>query len=350
MQTPYFIVRPEVAAKQFDKISKQFKRYYPKVYYVLKSNPSKSIISVLKRKKAYFEISSIEELSKLGKYDKKKIAFYNPSFNEHDFKLLVDLGYTLFTLDSEEQANELLKIKTQGMRIYFRYRPDVAIGRELYPNRTLGMTKKQIMKCVLSNKYVAQLEKVGLHMHLSSQNTDLKSWKFGVRSIVDLAMELRNLGVNVTTINLGGGYPIRYNTTVPNISQIYEAIRRDLDRLALVGIKLKLEPGRFISGPTTELHTTVKLVKGNVLYIDDSTYTSYLDSILANVFLPIKTKKGNAVKDYTIRGKSPDSLDIFRKAKLPLMKKGDKIIFLNAGSYILGTDFLSYKPIRRIEK
>ena len=55
----------------------------------------------------------------------------------------------------------------------------------------------------------------------------------------------------------------------------------------------------------------------------------------------------NMGKYYMIKGNSPTRDDIFRyKVKLRNPKRGDKIVFLNAGAYNYTTDFCSFKKLK----
>ena len=55
-------------------------------------------------------------------------------------------------------------------------------------------------------------------------------------------------------------------------------------------------------------------------------------------------KKKKNLKEYVIRGSTPDSLDVFAKnIKLSELKSGDHIAFFHAGAYSFCSDFLSLK-------
>jgi ornithine decarboxylase len=52
---------------------------------------------------------------------------------------------------------------------------------------------------------------------------------------------------------------------------------------------------------------------------------------------------------YTIKGCTPDSMDIFRyKVLLKEKRIGDKITFLNAGAYTYSTDFCNLPKLKTV--
>jgi ornithine decarboxylase len=106
-----------------------------------------------------------------------------------------------------------------------------------------------------------------------------------------------------------------------------------------------IEPGRFIAGPPIKLECYIKNIYNNNLIVDCSVYNSAMDTFVANVRLEIdgELEKGDV---YTIKGMTPDSMDILRyKVYLKNPKIGDKIVFLNAGAYTFTTDFCGIKKV-----
>jgi len=75
-----------------------------------------------------------------------------------------------------------------------------------------------------------------------------------------------------------------------------------------------------------------------------------MDTIVVPIKLMVEgelePEQAEGAKPYTIKGISPDSMDIFRyKVFLKPPRVGDKLIFLNAGAYNYYCDFCNYdKP------
>ncbi len=102
-----------------------------------------------------------------------------------------------------------------------------------------------------------------------------------------------------------------------------------------------IEPGRYIAAPAISLHTKIKIIYDNNIVINCSVFNSAMDTFVVHNKLKIRGENENKRgKAYTIKGKTPDSMDIFRyRVYLDNPKIGDEIVFENAGAYNYSTDF-----------
>ena len=91
------------------------------------------------------------------------------------------------------------------------------------------------------------LEIVGLHIHVGSQITDLEPLRRAAAALVVLARELRDDGITIDHLDLGGGLGISYDGSPIPSFQDYAAALLPVVRDS--GLSLVLEPGRSIVGP-----------------------------------------------------------------------------------------------------
>ncbi|MEM2131601.1 MAG: decarboxylase, partial [Candidatus Woesearchaeota archaeon] len=92
--------------------------------------------------------------------------------------------------------------------------------------------------------------------------------------------------------------------------------------------------------------------------IDCSVYNAAMDTFVAHIRLlvenevdekNIENEKDNDVIPYTIKGNTPDSMDIFRyRVFLKKQKLGNKIVFLNAGAYNYASDFCNLPKLETV--
>lgn len=320
--TPFFLLDTRIARRQLQ----LFKETFPDagLYYSLKTNPHKAIIGLVQESGYGFNVCSFEELKLLKS---GKVLFYNPAFNRADFEKLRKLGIRRVTVDSEEQLRQLLG----GFDVYLRVNLGVK-SSSCFANRHFGIDYESAEKIV--RKY--KIRK--LHFHIGSQITELEAWKQMAERIMQLLKR-----VDVKEINLGGGFPVSYASKVPTIEQFKEQLKPLLDYAKDFCIKTSFETGRFITAEAMKLVTSVKQVKGNVIFLDASVYNTYADILNIKMKLPIK-QKGN--KRYIIRGCTPDSIDVFGEYLLPELKVGDKIVFESVGAYPITTDFMHLRKPR----
>ena len=71
-----------------------------------------------------------------------------------------------------------------------------------------------------------------------------------------------------------------------------------------------------------------------------------MDTFIAHIRLLVKGEKEKG-KRYTIKGCTPDSMDIFRyRVYLDKPKVGEHIVFLNAGAYNFSCDFCNLPKLK----
>jgi ornithine decarboxylase len=104
-------------------------------------------------------------------------------------------------------------------------------------------------------------------------------------------------------------------------------------------VRLIIEPGRFIAAPAVRLETTIINMYYNNIVVNASVYGGAMDTFVSHIRLLVEGEKDGGTP-YTIKGKTPCSVDIFRyRVFLDRPKVGDKLVFLNAGAYNFTTDF-----------
>jgi ornithine decarboxylase len=314
-----FIFHPERSIRQYESIS-----HLGDVWYNLKTNPI--VGKVLEEKtKVQFTITGLGNLKRLN--DWSKGIFLVQGETQSELNEIYDKGIGGFIVDNEREFN-FVKEFSREIPIFIRIK---AKEHTIYTGKyfVYGVEWSKI------SRLIGSLDgKFGVHFHRKTQNVG--EWAL----IDDFSEIVSALESKIQFFNIGGGLPFPYHNSRPNLKPIFKRIERFKEFLKDRGLNLVLEPGRYISAPSMDLETTVLNKYDNNLIIDASLYNAYIDTLLFGIRLDIEneTKKGHT---YTIKGRSPDSLDIFRyKACFKEEKKiGDKILFLNAGAYNFHTDF-----------
>lgn len=321
-ETPCFVFSRKILKTQYQKLKKTFNA---DILYSFKTNPYSKIARYLHEDGAGFTICSLEELEQIKKIIKNpRISFLDPSLADFD-KLK---GIKDIVIDSESQ---LKKINKENFNIWLRIDAGLKINR-------ISCFGIPIEK---ADKIIQEVKPYGIHNHLVTQNTSIKHWKKNIQKLAEFAKKH-----NIKNINIGGGFPIQYLKKVPTLKQIASAIKPYLKNF-----NITIEPGRYIVAPAGILLTKVKTIKKlrdkDIAVLDASAYNSSMDTMLIAQELPcLVANKMNKkpTTNYILKGCTPDSLDIFRKnVKLPELKEGDIIAFINAGAYTFASDFVSLK-------
>jgi ornithine decarboxylase len=191
------------------------------------------------------------------------------------------------------------------------------------------------------------LDAFGISFHVGSQQTRTEAYEAAIAKVGLLFTDLKNAGVNVRMINMGGGYPVRYRTEVPEIDTIGDAIMSAM--VAAFGNALPdmvVEPGRFIVGDAGVLSSEVVLVSRKEkndpvrwVYLDIGRFGGLAETEGEAIKYAFRTAHdGLADGPVTIAGPTCDSTDtLYEKSnyRLPLaLDAGDRVELLATGAYV----------------
>ncbi len=346
---PKFILSKSKVLEQYEKA----KNYSDIVSYSLKTNPIVGKI-LEKETDSLFSVHFANELKNLSKESMPRVLFLAQAWNKDLIKKLLDLGIKTFIVDNEPDLNTLIDFlnsnDSPNINLFLRLRlKEYTLKTERY--FVFGMSSEVVNKKIIQLKDNPKIKSLGIHFHRKTQN--ISEW--------DLKYEISNLISKealsaISYINIGGGIPGIYANTNENVIKgILEKIKEFKLWINNNGIKMIIEPGRFIAGPSVKLLTKIiGIHKGiyntdNTLIVDASLYNSDLDALIVPVKLLVqgeKTPDDKEARPYIIKGITPCSMDLFRyRVYLKPPKLGDEIVFLNAGAYNFSSDFCNLDKI-----
>jgi len=310
------------------------------VAYSVKSNPF--ITEILEEKtNSLFLIHHINEIQHIKHINRIWFMLHSPEKEELD--ILFQKGIDKFIVDNINDLNfleEYLSQENKQITLLLRMRLKeytVQTGRYF----VYGFFSKDINELIPKLKQNKNIKELGIHVHRKTQN--LSEW--------NLVEELEesfspDTWKSINYIDIGGGIPVDYkNVKAETIKDVYKKISELKAFVNKKNIKLIIEPGRAIAGPSGKLITTIKNIVDDNIFIDASVFNCAMDVIVANIKLLVENEleeTDKLGKAYVIKGLTPASEDIFRyRVYLKEPKVGDKLIFLNAGAYIYYTDLFN---------
>ena len=157
-------------------------------------------------------------------------------------------------------------------------------------------------------------------------------------AVAALARELRDAGIRIEYLDLGGGLGIPYDDQpVPGPAEYAAAV---LPAVREAGLPLVLEPGRVIVGPAGVLVMTVIDVKqfpgGRRFVVLDGGMSELIRPALYGAFHriePVAPRSGAPVPCDVV-GPICESSDTFgRDRLLPPLEPGDLVVACDAGAY-----------------
>lgn len=347
MGTPCYIYSYKTLIDHFTKIQKAFAPIDPIICFAMKSNDSLSVIKALVDKGAGLDIVSLGELKKarIVRADPQKIVFASVGKTREEIQEAICERILFFNVESLpelERINAIAKEMGKVANAAIRINPDVqAATHDFITTGTLkkkfGIDLRTTRQIFLSRKKYPHVNISGVHIHIGSQITSGKPFVGAIKKTLEFINELRGEGVHIEYLDIGGGLGIIYKDEKPQTAQQYaDAV---LPILKNSGLKIIMEPGRFIVGNAGIFVT-------KVLYLKDNGFKKFLvvdggmnDLIRPSLYdayheiVPVKQTKAKKIK-VDVVGPICESGDFFAHDRmLPALKENDLLAVMSAGAY-----------------
>src|SRR5437660_8006216 len=354
--TPLYVYSATAVRERYHILDGAFATLPHTICYSVKANSNLTILRLLAKMGAGFDIVSGGELERVRAAEPralKKIVFSGVGKTADELRLALRSGILLFNVESEGEL-ELLGVCAAELRkvadIALRVNPDVPA--ETHPYISTGLREhkfgvpissaRELCRRAAQHKY---LRVAGVSLHIGSQIGDVTPFHLAMERAVDLALELIADGHKIRFIDAGGGLGISYNSSAPiefnDLAHRYEeAITEPLLRMKKPVPHLLLEPGRSIIAPAGALVTRVLFLKrnGNKRFtIVDAAMNDLIRPSLYQArheITPVTTSGGRSKPVQSdVAGPVCESGDFLaRDAMLPTLTPGEHICVFDAGA------------------
>ncbi|NQT28650.1 MAG: diaminopimelate decarboxylase [Candidatus Omnitrophica bacterium] len=346
--TPLYVYSAKTILGHFLKLKSAFSSLKPLICYSVKANSNLSLLKLLTSKGSGLDIVSGGELYRAKRINcpAKKIVYASVGKTDAEIRDAINYGILMFNIESLPElvrVNNISRKLGKKTKVALRFNPGVSPGTHAYittgkKETKFGMDEEEI-KCIFAccDKY-PNLSIVGIHMHIGSQITKaapfIKTFKKANRVI----RELKSKGIELEYFNIGGGLGIVYDKERPQTAK--EFAKKVLPLLKESGLKIVLEPGRFIVGNAGILVTKVIYLKEtaqkNFIIIDAAMNDLARPSLYGAYHKIVSLTKDPSTKSAKIAdivGPICESGDFLGKGRKIKAKAGDYIAILGAGAY-----------------
>ncbi len=342
-QTPCLVVDLDVVEGNYLGLAQSLQP--AEIYYAVKANPAPEVLRLLARRGSNFDVASrgeIELCLEAG-IPASRLSFGNTIKKQSDIAFAYARGVRLFAFDSEGELAKLAQV-APGAQVFCRVLVD-GEGAEWPLSKKFGCSFAMARQLLLRAQALG-LQAVGVSFHIGSQQCDLTQWGKVLAKIAALYGELRAAGLTPSLLNLGGGFPARYQKDVPSIQAygraVIDAVRAHFGPILP---RLIVEPGRGMVGEAGVIESEVVLVSTKELgeatrwvYLDIGKFSGLAETMDEAIKYRLQTPHdGTATGPVVLAGPSCDSADVLYEKtayELPLaLKPGDKVRILACGAY-----------------
>ena len=306
--TPLYVYSAAIIAERYRAIDDAFADYPHSLHYALKANSTLAICRLLRSLGSAVDANSGGEIDvalRAG-FLPSQIVFTGVGKTSAELAQAIDLGIRTINAESDGELERIDALGCErGVRAKVALRINPDIDARSHPHISTGLKTNKFGIALDRGRDIARrfsrregLEIVGLHAHVGSQITNLDPLAGAARALVGLARELRDDGIEIEHLDLGGGLGISYDGTPVPSARDYAAAM--LPAVRDSGLAIVLEPGRNIIAPAGVLLSRVVDVKpqpgGKQFVILDAGMTELIRPMMYNAFhriVPVEERKGS---------------------------------------------------------
>jgi len=334
------------------------------VFYAVKANPAEEVIGRLEAHGSNFDVASPAEIDLClnAGADPSRISYGNPIKKLRDIAYAYEKGVRLYAFDSEA---ELLKLAqaAPGAQVFCRLLMTDSAGADWPLSHKFGCPDEEAVR-LLRRAADLGMDPIGVSFHVGSQQVYLAQWENAIARAARVFEALERSGIRLTLMNLGGGFPARYQRDVPALMEYGRIIRAAVEKeFGDDWPRLIIEPGRGLVGDAGVIQSEVVLIstKGSAdsrrwVFLDIGKFSGLAETMDEAIKYRLRTAHdGTATGPVVIAGPTCDSADVlYDKADyhLPLaLNIGDKVHILSTGAYTSSysaVNFNGFPPLRTI--
>jgi diaminopimelate decarboxylase len=359
--TPLYVYSQRTLTAHFQRLDGAMSPVEHLVCFAVKSNSNLSVLRTLANLGGGFDIVSGGELRRViaAGGDPRRCVFAGVGKTEDEIEFALRQDVYSFNAESGPELQRINRVAARLKKIApvaVRVNPGVdarthaKITTGTYENK-FGVQFEQVEGIYACASGLKNLRLRGLQMHIGSQLTAVSPFERAVRKVLPLLRRLKEKYA-LEFFSIGGGLGIVYQPALASGAAAWwkSSAARDIltpqkyaarlvPLLKPLGLKILMEPGRFISGNAGILVTRVEYVKRTGrknFVIVDAAMTDLIRPAFYEAYheiVPLTRKGGSTLKSDVV-GPVCESGDYFCKDRpLPEAGEGDCLALLSAGAY-----------------
>lgn len=346
--TPAYIYSRATLERHWHAFNNAFGTHPHLVCFAVKSNSNIALLNIMARLGSGFDIVSQGELERVlaAGGDPAKVVFSGVAKSHTEIQRALEVGIRCFNIESISElhrinavAGKLGKIAPISLRV----NPDVDANTHPYISTGLkenkfGVSVTQAREVYRLAKTLSNVKITGMDCHIGSQLTELQPFLDGADRLIILMEQLREDGIELHHLDLGGGLGVPYNgEEPPHPTEYAKALLeklKDYENLEII-----IEPGRAITANAGILVTKVEYLKQNEdrnFAIVDTGMNDMIRPALYEAYMQITEVDKTLDRQtdtYDVVGPICETSDFLGKQRELAIAEGDLIAMRSAGAY-----------------
>jgi diaminopimelate decarboxylase len=372
--TPLYVYSASTILDHYQRLKSAVSPFDHLICYAVKANSNRAILKLLAGVGAGFDIVSGGELFRVLKAggDPGKCTFAGVGKSRNEIEYALDQRVYSFNVESEaelEYIDKIAEAKNVRAPIALRANPDVDPHTHEYISTGSHENKFGIPLSRLAAVYertaeMRNIDVVGVQMHIGSQITKAAPFAEAIRKVVPVVAELRSR-YGIRFFSIGGGMGIIYRRALesgsgnwwhqhggePSAFSVSDYANAIVPHLRELGVRVLLEPGRFLVGNAGVLLTRVCYLKsadGRIRRGEQTNQKKFaiVDAGMNDLIRPalyqsyheivpcIDSAGAERREKIDIVGPVCESGDFFAlDREMPELSEGDLLAIMSAGAY-----------------
>ena len=359
--TPVYVYSSATIIDHFNKLDRALAELDHLICYAIKANSNLAVLRLLAGLGSGFDVVSRGELARVQAAGGQggDCLFAGVGKTVAEIEQALQAGVYAFNAESEPELERIDRVAQRlGVKapVSVRVNPDVDAGTHskittgTYENK-FGVAIERAERVYEMAARLPALRIRGVHMHIGSQLTSVAPFENAVRKLLPLVIRCKER-FGIEFFSIGGGLGIVYESALASgrsdwwrreeaasilTPQSYAEIMVPL--LQPLGLKILVEPGRFIVGNAGVLLTQVEYVKQTGqknFVIVDAAMNDLLRPAFYGAYHEIVALRQNSelAIPTDVVGPICESGDYFCQDRMiPRVREGDRLALLSAGAY-----------------
>ena len=346
--TPLYIYSKATLERHWHAFDNAFGEHPHLVCFAVKSNPNIAILNVMAKLGSGFDIVSQGELERVlaAGGDAAKVVFSGVAKSHQEIARALEVNIRCFNVESEAELlriNQIAGDMGKIAPISLRVNPDVDAHTHPYISTGLkenkfGVSVEQAREVYKLAATLPNIKIVGMDCHIGSQLTELQPFLDAVDRLIVLMEQLKQDGIHLKHLDLGGGLGVTYTDEAPPHPTDYAKALWEKLR-AFSELEIIVEPGRAITANAGILVTKVEYLKSNEsrnFAIVDAGMNDMIRPALYQAYmniLEIDRTLAREEKIYDVVGPICETSDFLGKQRKLAIAEGDYLAQRSAGAY-----------------
>ena len=346
--TPAYIYSRATLERHWHAFDNSFGTHPHLICFAVKSNSNIALLNVMAKLGSGFDIVSQGELERVlvSGGEASKVVFSGVAKSHSEIERALDVGIRCFNVESIPELHRINDVAGKMGKIApisLRVNPDVDAKTHPYISTGLkenkfGVSVQQAREVYRLAKTLLNVKITGMDCHIGSQLTELQPFLDATDRLIVLMEQLKEDGIELHHLDLGGGLGVPYNgEEPPHPTEYTEALLAKLKNYP--NLEIILEPGRAISANAGILVTKVEYLKSNEdrnFAIVDTGMNDMIRPALYEAYMQITEVNQSLDRKkaiYDVVGPICETSDFLGKGRELAIAEGDLIAMRSAGAY-----------------